>query len=232
MIKIHSILFLLAILGYDCSQGLAATQPCPNSAALVTFHAEEDYQIVCQAVELGITFMQANGFRMPSMIRIAVVDEVTGNHAAGVYGQYSALHNQIEMLGIQKFMAAAEGRKVFGVTADKDIFRSFIIHEVAHAVAQSNFRLEAPPGIAQEYIAYVVQLATLPAAVLQKVLDGFRFKGFASEREITSIYYGLSPDNFAVKSYLHFAAHHNSKAFISRLLNEDVLDRCVRQRTC
>nr|WP_152206359.1 DUF6639 family protein [Marinobacter changyiensis] len=86
-------------------------------------------------------------------------------------------------------------------------------------MAQANFRLPKPSLETHEYIAYVVQLATLPVALRQQLLVLFGNPAFQNEREINRIFLQLDPEVFTVKAYRHFIAHPDSQAFFQRLLN-------------
>jgi hypothetical protein len=72
---------------------------------------------------------------------------------------------------------------------------------------------------AHEYIAYVVQLATLPDVLQQQLLASFSNPAFYHEREINGIFLQLDPEVFAVKAYRHFVTQSDPQTFFQRLLN-------------
>ncbi len=49
----------------------------------------------------------------------------------------------------------------FGVPIDRTLYRSSLSHEVAHLVADFNFKILKPSIQAKEYIAYITQLSIM-----------------------------------------------------------------------
>lgn len=70
------------------------------------------------------------------------------------------------------------------------------------------------------YIAYVVQLATLPETFREQLLAEFDNPAFQHERQMSRIFLQMAPEVFAVKAYRHFVAQPDPTAFFQRLLNK------------
>jgi hypothetical protein len=75
--------------------------------------------------------------------------------------------------------------------------------------------------IASEYIAVVVQLATLQPDLRRAILDRYDAKELADASEISMLSYEFGPAVFVVMAYRHYAAlGDRGPAFIARLLRE------------
>lgn len=98
-----------------------------------------------------------------------------------------------------------------------------IAHEVAHAVAARSFMIEQPSSVAQEYIAYVTHLATLPADRRQRILSRFPGDEFRPDFASNLMLLLMDPGRFAARAYRHFMQPENGSAFFWRVLAGEVL---------
>jgi hypothetical protein len=110
--------------------------------------------------------------------------------------------------------------EMFGMPVDHDLYKSLIVHEVAHVIASKNFAV-AQTFIAHEYIAYVTQLSTMPSVLREKILADLPGDGFTATEQINLTLFILSPELFAVQAYRHFQRPENGAAFLQRLLREE-----------
>lgn len=86
-----------------------------------------------------------------------------------------------------------------GTRPSPALYRSFLVHEFAHALAiRINPNL---PVAKQEYIAYVTQISTLPAAVRDELLDRFAGRGFDSPARVTALNLALMGPRFGIACY-------------------------------
>jgi hypothetical protein len=101
------------------------------------------------------------------------------------------------------------------------LWRSFVSHEVGHAIAEQHFAARAQHRTASEYIAAVVQLSTLPPELRAAILDRYDVEAFRDASEIGIILYDLNPAVFAVSAYRHYVSlGDGGPAFIGWLLRE------------
>jgi hypothetical protein len=107
------------------------------------------------------------------------------------------------------------------------VWRGFVAHETAHAVAARHFAPGVPRQPASEYLASVALLTALPDAARATILASYpNAPGWGSTREITMVYYFMEPCAFAVKSYRHFTAlaPEDQRALVRRLVREGLRD--------
>ena len=204
---------------------LAASEPprCAETGIKVPDWSTEERDRVCSGSAAAIAFLRAAGL-------VYHVDDLTirplppGDVQEGqpVIGCCNMLRNEIQVLSYDEAVVAS--RKfppAFGIPMSPALWQSFVSHETAHAIAEQNFAVGVRRQTASEYIAEVVQLATLPPDLRKVILDHYEAKGFDDKREISMLLYEFDPAVFAVMAYRHYTAlGDRGPAFIARLLRE------------
>ncbi|PXX91840.1 hypothetical protein DIT71_08280 [Marinobacter vulgaris] len=213
-------LLLVALLWLVNAPGYSATRvACPVPNVTLFSDQAEDGELACQAVGTTLAFMRSQGFRVDAEFTIDLVDRPLSLHGTEVTGTYDSRSFHIKVPNFKNARLMALRHPPFRMRMCRTIWQSFVAHEVAHAVAHANFQISKPSLEAHEYIAYVVQLATLPQALRQQLLEAFDQPAFQHERQISRIFLQLAPEVFGVKAYRHYAAEPDPQAFFQRLLN-------------
>jgi len=220
-------LLLLVLVQLFISPGLtprvaeAAVSHCADSRVSVS-HAEPAAAVTaCAAVRDALAFMAAHGFETDLAFLVEVVEEPRVPHT---YGSYDRRGIRIEVLS-QSACRRRGGGRLFGLQLDPALYRSIIVHEVAHLVARFNGEDALRDVAGQEYIAFTVQLGTLPEPLLERVLSRYDQPAFARETEITALLHALSPEVFAVKAWRHFRQPGHGAAFYRYLLTRPPVRR-------
>ncbi len=193
---------------------------CTDSNASVFSDSTNDAQLACQSVGKTLDFMKSMGFNIDTRFTIELVDHTLRLHGSEVTGTYDSGHLRIKVPSFSQAQVVSGRHAPFGMTMSYSVWQSFIAHEVAHAVAQENFRVERPGIAAHEYIAYVVQLATLPKETREVLLEGYDNSAFRHERQISRVFLELDPEVFSVKAYRHYLAQPDPSVFFQRLLSK------------
>lgn len=216
-------LLLVAILWLLNAPGYSATRvACPVPGVTVFSDSAEEGELACQAIGTTLEFMRRQGFRVDARFTLDLVNRPLSLHGNEVKGTYDSRRFHIEVPSLSQAQLMAQRHQPFRMSMCHAMWQSFIAHEVAHAVAQANFRVSKPQLEAHEYIAYVVQIATLPEALRQQLLVEFDSQAFQHERQISQIFLQLAPEVFAVKAYRHYLAQPDPEAFFQRLLNKSL----------
>ena len=165
----------------------------------------EDGEAACEAAGTAIEFMRGHDFRADARLTISVVDRPLTLHGVEVTGTYDSRRFHVEVPDFSQVQLMAQRHPPFRLPMSRALWQSFVVHEVAHAVAH-------------EYIACVAQLAILPEALRDRLLGSFNNAPFQHDREISQIFLELNPEVFAVKAYRHFVAQPQPDRFFQRLL--------------
>ena len=174
-----------------------------------------DALIACAGAGDAIRFLGALGLTTTGEINLRIVDQLPGSGSSSRSGCYIA-HERCAYL--VTLAALQERGTPFDLPIDRMLYQSMAAHEVAHVIAANNFVISAPRIEAQEYIAYVTMLETMPAKYRELLLARFPGEGFSNETEINSTIYLFDPLRFGVRAFRHFLREENGRAFVLRIL--------------
>ncbi len=214
-------MIFLCGLGLWATEALSESEPCPEAHATVVFEDQSQALMACAAAKNAIGFWAGWDLAGLMPVTIEVVEGLTPVHGRHLFAMYDAPTKTIKILSLTASQELVGAKPVFGMALDRELYRSFLVHEVAHAVADQIFAVKSPSIAAHEYIAYVAQLATMPSSLRDRILSRASVEGFVDEYEVSEIYLGFNPEHFALKSYLHYTHPENGKAFVNRLLTGD-----------
>ncbi|MGC2519764.1 MAG: DUF6639 family protein [Burkholderiales bacterium] len=193
---------------------------CPNRNVVVHSAARGDAETACEAAGEAIAFLASHGLDTTRAVEIHLVSKLPDIANKSAAGCYDHPHRRTYML---IFSACSKQGRWFELPLDRALYKSLVAHEVAHAVAAANFSVPKPSILAQEYIAYVTQLATMPPRHLARVLERFPGNGFDSAAEMSLTFYTMNPSQFGVEVYRHFLKPGNGEAFLKEVLSGRVL---------
>jgi len=203
-------------------QALAETAPCADSWIHVNSTAGTEFIDVCKAAADAIAFLSESGVSVNQQITINIVEELPAVLPGDPIGCFDYDNEEVYIISKTHCIERIHESRLFNVNSDEEYYRSIIAHEVAHAVVVQNFPVDGLAWVAQEYAAYITQLATLSAASRARVLAQFGGGGFDTPRQINSIVLMMSPDFFAVSAYRHFMKDENGPCFLLKMLAGEV----------
>lgn len=167
---------------------------------------------MCGALKSADHLIELLGLDSPQGLKVTLLNEATSCRI----GCYNSTNDHITMLSYEAALAASKtGDPPLGIPMSRTLWQSYLVHEITHALTNDKFRPGLPHQAASEYIASVVQLATLPADERRYILHNHSdLTGFDKPHEISLSYYLLDPAKFAVNSYLHYLKPENGPEFI------------------
>lgn len=199
---------------------------CMNSGITVEAKKATSIDAVCGSIETANDSLESIGLELPGDLHIMLHNELPQNVLSHTIGYYDSRRNEIQLLDYDATVRASKlAPPAFGVDTDFSIWRSYLIHELAHAAAHKKFKIGVSQCTASEYIAAVTQITALPPAERHKILANYsEVTGFEKAEEITMAFYMLDPGRFAINAYLHYLKQGNGVQFINRLLEEGLSD--------
>lgn len=210
-IQIIVVAFAMAGIGH------AATRVCEGTQISVRAQQDNDVALACESAQRALAFFAGLGFRADIAATIIVEDALAMPSDCLLLGSFDGRSSEIRVLTLEKATQSTAQELPFGEPMQARLHASFIVHELAHALAKANFRIARPSTLAHEYVAYAVQLATMHDELRQSILTRYDLEGFQHEREISETYYLVNPHAFAVKAFLHFRRPENGAAFMQRV---------------
>lgn len=179
-----------------------------------------DANLVCRSAANAIGYLDANGIPQHTTVIINVENLVSVDHYMS-FGCYDSTIDEVFVISEHACIGAIDGKDFFGIANDTEIYRSFIAHEVAHAITSQNTRKRLSVS-AQEYIAAVVQFETMSPDTRASILSRFKGEGYTSEEQINGILYAFNPAAFLVNAYKHFKSADGGFDFVHAILSGEV----------
>jgi hypothetical protein len=210
---------LAAVLGLTLSTTpVSAATPCAETGVTVTADDRDDVRVACRGAIDAVAFLADRGFTVGKQVNIEVIESIDVIPGASVLGFYDPKANVVKVLARAAFSSGETRGTVLGLPIDDVLYGSIFAHEVAHAVIYQNLDRRKLSFAAHEYLAYAVQLATLPTDYSDRVVAPFSGTGFTDLDQVSEIILGMDPDRFAAKSYLHFRELDDRDAVVRQLV--------------
>lgn len=193
---------------------------CNGSSVVVAYTKIEDYQVVCDAAKDVIEIAKKIGLNEELNISISLVEQLKINNTNKFLAFFNPNTMEIQVLSMKACKQTFGNKVVFDLEIDKELYRSIIIHELAHALFWTNKGNNFIAREIHEYFAYTIQLALLDESYREKIISSSNVPAFSNRSEISEEYYLLNPTRFAVKSYLHFTSVKESWPYLLSLFKE------------
>lgn len=192
---------------------------CASGAADVEAAEPNEVETVCEAADAAAEVLRSCGVTSRKAVRFVVAEQIPDHYPAHILALYDPAAKRITVPTFAASVGIVGPRGQFGVPITPALYRGLLSHEFAHAVVDqiADGRLQR---LAHEYIAYATQFAVMEPALREEILAGYPHQSPIILKELNELYYALSPDNFAIKVYLHFTTPENGCGFIQNLLQE------------
>ncbi len=192
---------------------------CNGSKVVVSYTKIEDYQLICDAVKSVIKIAKKIGLGEEMNVSISLEDRLIINSTGKSLAFFNPNSMEIQVLSLDACKKAFTEEGILGQPIDKELHRSIIIHELAHALFWKNIGNNDIAREIHEYFAYTIQLALLDKFHRDQVILSGNVPAFSTMSEISQEYYLLNPTRFAVKSYLHFISTKEDWPYLANLLH-------------
>lgn len=209
-----------------CVPMTSRSSVCAHSNISVEGEHPGKQNVVCDAADEALAYLKGIGLDFSGRLGVVLSQEMPPGAYASAIGQYDPMNGEIRLLDYDTLVSTSRKELLtFGVPMNPAVWRSYVVHELAHAAAHQNFRTGVPVGAASEYIASVAQLATMRSDMREIIIRNYsELSGFEKTGEITYGYYLLDPNRFSVNAYLHYCKPGNGLNFIMFLLQEGLPD--------
>lgn len=212
----------------DAATNLVATDvaanvtQCSGQATTVKGGSPAERLASCGASQTARAFVAGLGLPAGREVVVEIHDVVTvewGNHAFSVLGQFDPKLDLVQVTSWNGHTSLAHEQPTLGQGFSEGFHRSFVVHEITHALIDPMFPENGNHRLAHEYIAYVAQIATMDEAMRAQILGDFNVTPFDRLAQINTMLYAMSPDAYAVKSFKHFQQPENGIGFVEFLLD-------------
>jgi hypothetical protein len=179
-----------------------------------------DALIACAAAREAIEFLSSQGMDVSGDIAIELLKKLPPVECSSAAGCYIELERRALILVYSEFI---KFKTWFDVPIDRALYRSLVSHEVAHLVADLNFKIPKPSIQAKEYIAYITQFSIMEPLQRERVLTQYPCEAFEGDWEMSTTIYMFDCMRFGVRAYLHFLNLANRREYLQSILNGKTL---------
>lgn len=210
--------FVVALLSLCAADASAEMSVCADPSLSVAADSPAATARVCTAAVAAKAPLASCGLVQRAPITLLVLDEVHGisDHCAGLYRRGS---DEIALLAPSLAARTLPQDSSFAGLAPDLYFDSLVTHEMAHALMDQ--ALDGAPRCSAdaEYIAYAMQLDSLPDSASAMVYAGTRDDGPVPADSLNAFVLFMNPDLFARLAWGHFAAPGNGCDVITDILS-------------
>jgi len=193
---------------------------CPGTGITVKTDDLFLAELTCDAAEQAlILFENCNIPPIKDPLHIEIVDSLD----PGCVGQYHCGAGTIEVLAphIVKELHAPESP--FAFLPDAAYFQSIVVHELTHAaIADLSCPFDACV-VAQEYLAYTMQIMSLAPAHQAAYSADMELDRHISRDELSIAILFMAPQVFAQKAWVHLSQREDPCAFVGQIVDGTVL---------
>lgn len=192
---------------------------CPGLPVEIQVESPIDPDPICTASAAALGFLAQVDVKPNSLISIEMVEHSLEHYGSVAFGSFDRRTGRIRLMSISSINSLENPARMFDQVLDEEHYRGLVAHEIAHALFHQNGPDAQLSNAAQEYLAYVTQLAVLSDERRTQIIAQADVTAWEAGDEISEIYMALAPQKFAVKSYLHFVSLGVPAEFVKMLLN-------------
>jgi len=209
------------LLGISCNAQAASVSilVCDGQPIEVSGDDPEAMDEVCAASLAALRYFATLDMAPTHTIRIELTGKAVAHGQGPAYGLYDGSREHLQLMSLGAITVQRPPPTLFDRAIDHAMYAGLVTHELMHAVAQQHRRVETLGVVAQEYLAYAAQLATLPEPLRLEIVGSAGVSAWEKGDTISEIYLGLNVHRFAVKSYLHLRDHRDPAAFVQEVLS-------------
>lgn len=195
---------------------------CDTASISVEAASRGDAELACSAAAVAISRLAALGLPLREPVRIEVremLEHVPGACAAS----YNVADREIHVLSTKCLEDPPARVTAFSEVPAGVLFESLIVHELTHAVIEQWQSDRVVPRIVHEYLAYAIQLDTMPSPERAQILEKANVPDPLDIARINEGILSFAPHYFAAASWLFFTAEGGDAAHVQRALDGDLL---------
>ncbi|TXL67057.1 DUF6639 family protein [Zeimonas arvi] len=189
---------------------------CAGTSVSARAPDRETAMHACEAAAAATRFLSGMGLDVSAPIELRIVAALPDGVGASAIGCFVREQRTAWVLIESECRNPAA---VFELPMSKALHRSVVAHEIGHAIAGANFSVARPEPVAQEYIAYVTQLATMPPELRNRVLERYPRSSSEGPGHLNGPVYLMDPSRFAAIAWRHHLGPDGGAAFIRRVLD-------------
>ncbi|MEQ1717105.1 MAG: DUF6639 family protein [Hyphomicrobium sp.] len=191
---------------WSCTDGLVAVKATSESAA----------ETVCEQAAKAREFLGTCGITGRSELMVHVTPFMARTRGRRV-GDYNPAQARIRLLPYSSFVRISKPTLGLTPVLSRILHASVAAHEIAHGIFHDHIGQRVLTDNAHEYVAYVVQLSTLPEAVQKNLREENAGPPVTNLFMFSFFLLMADPERFGLAAWRHFHQPENGCAFLHRV---------------
>lgn len=191
---------------------------CDTPSLLVETDDSDLRDRVCKVASEALSDLSACHLKQESPIVFVFEDLILelGNSCLGLYHRKT---ERIVLLTPDAFETAHAASDFCDFIPASAHFDSIVVHELTHALVDQTPNADAISRTDDEFIAYAMQVQSMPAATRGKILERYGPQAADRTDRINGYFLDIAPLAFAAASWLHFTAPGNGCGLVGKILS-------------
>lgn len=189
---------------------------CDGGQVLVTAPSEPLALSICDSVGRALALLDECDLRLSDPITISIFDNLP-NPSHNCFGFYECDSNRIWLRSPDSVANVIGESALYLGFEPKVVFDSIVAHEVAHAAFAHTACADAACLANHEYVAYVIQMWSLPPSVRNEIVARFGQYEPVEPMRLNAMIAVMAPEKFAALAWQHFSEAHHGCDFVQDL---------------
>jgi hypothetical protein len=194
---------------------------CPGSLVEVSGTTSGEHSSTCAAANRALQFLERCGMAPKRPIHVAIQDEVHHPHSGLVFGLFDPA-KEVVRIARQARLPKLIKQTPYAMLPLDAFYASLVVHEVVHALMHQYQSKRATSQAAYEYLAYALQIESMPPAVRATFLEPFNPAEFSSDILLNDFLLFLKPQYFAARAHTLFSRAGDRCTHIQALLKGEL----------
>ena len=199
----------------------SSVQQCMGTLVDVTGASSDERGLACLAASQAVQLLGRCQIALRGPLHVIVSDELRHPSGWPTLGFFEAKRERVTVAGYEKMRSLTKGTP-FDALSKQELFKSVIVHEVIHGVLHQNSTSHVLSHPAGEYLAYALQMESLPAHERDSYLRLIDKKVDTADMLFSDLLLLADPFLFAAQAYAHFKAAPDSCAQAKAMLQGEV----------
>ncbi|MHA7828501.1 MAG: DUF6639 family protein [Roseovarius sp.] len=212
----------LMALGFFAPSIPAASIICEDDKFSVYGASPDQAEAVCSVLVSAKALLADCGIAQTFPLDIHIVRQLRGDSGIALLGTCLPEDGRIEILSRADFRERLVKDGPLASIPQKELYDSFIVHELTHALYFQTMSKRPQCRAANEYIASAMQIAYLTEESRDAFLSNFGPLPDGSLNRFNEFVLAVNPLAFSANAYLHFIRPENGCQFIRKVLAREV----------
>ena len=198
-----------------------AVTTCTGGSIVISGPAEGDRKLACSGARQAVELLGRCGFSHHRPLRLEIAEQINHPFGRPVLGFFDAVEEKVLVRSSQS-VATIVSNTLFAAVSLREFYASIVAHEVVHGILHQNSERHVLSHTASEYLAYALQVESLPDNARRAFLLSFPNGASANDLLLSDLMLSLDPYLFAARAYEHFSSFKDRCGLMKALLDGEV----------